>query len=73
MAMEQSVVIGKGKIRSTLKRGIIYIPRDFFELEKYIFFCRILAFFVGYEYEVATPGQYITTKVQDEKYFNYKG
>jgi Rieske 2Fe-2S family protein len=62
MAMDQSVLsIG---IRPTLK-GELYTSPEIFALEKKNIFQNSWLF-VGYEYEVAEPGQFITTKVEGE-------
>ncbi|MGE8081140.1 aromatic ring-hydroxylating oxygenase subunit alpha [Peribacillus loiseleuriae] len=71
MAMDQTVINGKGKIRSTLK-GEFYTSPVIFDLEKKEIFSKSWLF-VGYEYEVADPGQYLTTKVQGENILIVRG
>ncbi|MEK4069914.1 aromatic ring-hydroxylating oxygenase subunit alpha [Peribacillus sp. FSL R5-0717] len=71
MAMDQSILNDKGKVRSTLK-GEFYTSPEVFELEKKNIFAKSWLF-VGYEYEVAEPGQYITTKVEGENILIVRG
>ncbi|PLR81177.1 2Fe-2S ferredoxin [Bacillus canaveralius] len=69
--MDNSVVNEKGKIRSTLK-GELYTSPEIFDLEKKNIFAKSWLF-VGYEYEAAEPGQYITTKVEGENILIIRG
>src|SRR5690242_2888285 len=71
MAMDQSVVKSKGSIKSTLK-GELYTSPEVFDLEKKHIFQKSWLF-VGYEYQAAEPGQYITTKVQGENILITRG
>ncbi|MED1472638.1 aromatic ring-hydroxylating dioxygenase subunit alpha [Bacillus salipaludis] len=68
MVMDQSVVSG---IKSTL-RGELYTSPEIFELEKKNIFQKSWLF-VGYEYQVAEAGQYITTKVEGENILITRG
>jgi glycine betaine catabolism A len=69
--MEHVVINNVGKIRSTLK-GELYTSPDIFELEKKNIFGKSWIL-VGYEYEVAEPGEYITTKVEGENILIVRG
>lgn len=71
MAMDQGIVSNSGKVMSTLK-GEFYTSPEIFELEKKNIFGKSWLF-VGYEYEVTGPGQYITTKVEGENILIIRG
>ncbi|WP_141432145.1 aromatic ring-hydroxylating dioxygenase subunit alpha [Bacillus sp. 03113] len=65
------VVNQPGKLKSTLK-GELYTDPAIFELEKKYIFSESWTF-IGYEYDVAEPGQYITTKVENENIIVVRG
>lgn len=69
MAMDQSIIISG--IRPTLK-GELYTSPEVFALEKKNIFQKSWLF-VDYEYKVAEPGQYITTKVEGENILITRG
>lgn len=71
MIIKENVVNGNGKIKSTLK-GELYTSPEIFELEKKHIFAKHWLF-VGYEYDVAEPGQYITLKVEGENILIIRG
>ncbi|TCP20725.1 Rieske 2Fe-2S family protein [Scopulibacillus darangshiensis] len=61
----------QSKIQSTLK-GNLYTSPEIFDLEKKHIFGKSWLF-VGYEYDVAEHGQYITTRVNDENVLIIRG
>lgn len=72
MAMDQSVVAEKGRIKSTLK-GELYTSSEIFELEKKNIFGESWLFVGHYEYEVVEPGRYITTRLNGENILITRG
>ncbi|WP_339226629.1 aromatic ring-hydroxylating dioxygenase subunit alpha [Oceanobacillus sp. FSL K6-2867] len=71
MAANQNVLKNKGELQPTLK-GELYTSPDVFELEKKNIFSESWLF-VGYEYDVAEHGQYITTRINDENVLIIRG
>jgi glycine betaine catabolism A len=71
MVIDQNVVNDIGKIKPTLK-GELYTSPEIFELEKKHIFSKTWIF-VGFEYEVTEPGQYMTTKVEGENILIVRG
>lgn len=60
-----------GRLMPTLK-GEMYTDPAIFELEKKHIFSESWNF-IGYEYEVAGPGQYVTTKIENENIIVVRG
>ncbi|MGG4386124.1 aromatic ring-hydroxylating dioxygenase subunit alpha [Priestia megaterium] len=71
MVMDHGIINDKGKIKSTLK-GELYTSPTIFKLEKEHIISKSWIL-VGFAYEVAKPGQYITTRVEDENILIVRG
>lgn len=71
MVMEHGLVNDNGRLEPTLK-GELYTSSDIFKLEKDHIFSKSWSL-VAFEYEIAEPGQYITTRVEGENILITRG